>query len=335
MRNVLFQYGIDEELSKDQKLAALEKEKLKVLRKLNHVFGNPEKETVLNAELEALESAMAQLEETGGKLSLEDILIESRGLTQTKVEVGENEESLIHQKERLIKLQEAELEDLVSALYDVMLYYLRKREFVKYEYWLLYGARMGIPYFMKLLSDYYSKDIYENEDEEKSFYWLKKGAELGEKDCCETLGLYYANEQSELYNPSQAAICFVKAADLEHPNSYIFAFQMFHRLGEYKKAEMCLKAADQMEIQSAAHWFGMIYSNGENSSGEKNPKLAQYWLEKEYQRFPNGNICYDLGSAYLLNGETEKGIEVMLRGYNEFDNELCREVLIETGHVEE
>ena len=33
--------------------------------------------------------------------------------------------------------------------------------------------------------------------------------------------------------------------------------------------------------------------------------------------------------------ETEKGIEVMLRGYNEFDNELCREVLIETGHVEE
>lgn len=335
MEKVLSKYGISAELSKDQKLASLEKEKLKVLRKLNHVFGNPEKEMVLNAELEALETTMAQLEQTGGKLSLEDILIEGRGLTQTRVEARQSEEELVREKERLIKSKEEETEDVISALYDVIVYYLKQREFVKYEYWLLYGARMGLAYFMKLLSDYYSKDIYGAEDKEKSFYWLKKGAELGEKDCCEQLGLYYADSESEIYNPSQAAICFVKAADSEHQNSYIFAFQMFHRLEEYKKAEICLKAADNMGIQSAAHWFGVIYSSGENSSGEKDPKLAQYWLEKEYQRFPNGNICYDLGSAYLLNGEEKKGIEVLKRGYNEFDSKVCKDILIETGYVEE
>ena len=61
MEQLFEKYGISPTLSNDQKLAALEKEKLKVLRKLNHVFGNPEKEAVLNGELEALERAMAGL----------------------------------------------------------------------------------------------------------------------------------------------------------------------------------------------------------------------------------------------------------------------------------
>lgn len=329
MENVLSKYGIEADLSQNQKLAALENEKLKVLRKLNSVFGKPEKEKELNIELEALEKAMEELKKTGGVLSLDDVLIESRGLTQTKVQTGRSEEEDISIKEYLLKTGEESSENKISALYDVIVYYLKRREFVKYEYWLLFGARMGYPYFMSLLYHYYKEDAYGAADDEKALYWLKKAAEFGEKDYCEELGLYYANEESDQYNPQQAAINFVKAADAEHPNSYIFAFQMFHRLGEYKKAETCLQAADQMEIQSAAHWFGMIYYNGENSTGKKDMKLVQYWYEKEYQRYPNENICADLGRVYLENGDLEKGIAVLKRGAQEFDSQTCKTYLDE------
>lgn len=328
MEKIYNRYGISPDLSKEQKLAALEKHKLKVLRKLNHVFGNPEKEALLNEELESLEQVMETLEETGVKLSLDDILLDLKESSKAKTLTSKEEKILIKEKERLIKSEETDMDDVISLIGDVITYYLRERIFEKYEYWLLYGARMGLLYCMKFLNNYYTHDVYGAQDEQRALYWLKKGAELGDKDCLEDLGIYYADQEAEYYDPAKAAMCFVKAADAEHANSYIFAFQMFHRLGEYKKAETCLHAADRMGIKSAAHWFGMIYSNGKNSTGMQDMQLAQQWLEKEYERYPNGPICYDLGMTYLQNGEKEKGLAVLMRGYREFELEVCKEALM-------
>lgn len=334
MKKVLDKYGIETDFSVDQKLAALEKEKLKVLRKLNHVFGNPEKEKALEAELEALENVMAELEDDGGKLSLDDVMIESRGLPQNRIEpdnsAKEDDEKSIRKKERLIKAEDTEHEDKVTALFYVILYYLKKQEFVQYEYWLLYGAKMGIGYFIHSLYEFYASDVAGEPDEKRAIYWLKQGAALGYKDSCEKLGQILANPDSDLYDPAKAVVCFVKAADAEHPNSYIYAFHMFHLLGEYKKAETCLKAAVQMKIKGAAHCMGAIYHSGKNSSGEKDMQLAQYWYEKEYQDYPDGNVCSDLGTIYYMNGEKEKGIEVLRRGVKEFHSEECRKILAET-----
>ena len=332
MENVFKKYKIDDSLPKNQKLAVLEKEKLKVLRKLNHVFGNPEKEKELNTELEALERVMMELEESGGTLSLDDVLIESRGLTQTKIEAGgakEEDSESIRKKERLVKSEDTGLEDRVTALYDLLVYYLKRQEYVQYEYWLLYGAKCGYPFCMYRLYNYYTDDVFDAYDDQKALYWVKQGADLGEKDCCENLGMLYANENYDMYDPMAAAMCFVKAADSNHPNSYIYAFQMFHRLGQYQKAETCLKAADQLRIPGAAHWMGMIYYNGENSTGEKDMELAQYWFEQEYQRHPCENICIDLGGIYLVNREIDKALAVFERGVREFDSEACRGYLRE------
>ena len=332
MEQLFEKYGISPALSNDQKLAALEKEKLKVLRKLNHVFGNPEKEAVLNGELEALERAMAGLEETGGRLSLDDIVLESRGLTQTRVEAGQTDDLSVREMERMIKAEGTDPDEVVELLYDVIVAHLKARSFEEYEYWLLYGARMGIGFCMNLLSDFYAKELYPKEgspeeNEKRALHWLKKGVEAGDKDCLEKMGLYYADPETERYDPERAAVYFVKAADADHPNSYIFAFQLFHRQGDYQKAETCLRAADAMEVQSAAHWFAVLYTNGENSEGKVDRRLAQQWLEKEYRRYPNGAVCFDLGQACLDNGDRERGLEVLRRGAEEFNSEVCREAL--------
>lgn len=62
--------------------------------------------------------------------------------------------------------------------------------------------------------------------------------------------------------------------------------------------------------------------------------LAQRWLEKEYRRYPNGAICYDLGIAYLQNGHEERGIAVLRHGVNEFKSESCEALLMERGILE-
>ena len=61
-QGVLERYGIDSSLPDSQALTLLEKEHQKLLRKLNHVFGNAVKEQELEQELDVLDTAMEELE---------------------------------------------------------------------------------------------------------------------------------------------------------------------------------------------------------------------------------------------------------------------------------
>ena len=90
-QGVLERYGIDSSLPDSQALTLLEKEHQKLLRKLNHVFGNAVKEQELEQELDVLETAMEELERAGGrKLSLDDVELETKSLSQTQIEFDEN-----------------------------------------------------------------------------------------------------------------------------------------------------------------------------------------------------------------------------------------------------
>lgn len=86
LAKALERYGIGRSLPDGQILALLEKEHQKLLRKLNHVFGNAAKEMELEQELDELEAAMEELERTAGrKLSLDDVELEMKTLSQTQV----------------------------------------------------------------------------------------------------------------------------------------------------------------------------------------------------------------------------------------------------------
>lgn len=189
-------YGIAEGLPDSQKLAAFEKEKQKVLRKLNHVFGNPSKEEELTRELQALEDVMAAIEKLGGRLSLDDIELETRELSQTQIQPGMKQEAAYEKMQieegRLLKDEIDDMKEWSEVFYDVLIYHLEQRNFQRVEYWALYGAERGDTYCMKFLSDFYKEAMFENVNQERHFYWMKRGAEAGDKDCCLELGKYYA-----------------------------------------------------------------------------------------------------------------------------------------------
>ncbi|MBQ7796979.1 MAG: SEL1-like repeat protein [Lachnospiraceae bacterium] len=329
MNHILEKYQIDPDLSRDEQLALLEKVKQKLLRKLNHVFGDPEKEEELNREMDELEKAMDALRADGGTMSLDDVDLELRGLSQTALAPGQKKELEIQEKERRLLEDELTLSEKYSLVIDLAVYYLQNRIFDKYGYWCQYGAQLGIGYFMSLMYQYHTEKFLGAEDPQKAFYWLKKAAEAGEKDCCEELGKRYLQQKSPLFDLKQAAIWSVKAADEEHPDAYLRAFTAFQMMKDYARAEICLTAGHDNGVPGAAYRMALIYDTEDNKTGERQVDVAKHWYEKAYVEAPDGNICYGLGMIYMELDETDTGIELLMQGYNEFGSEECLEVLQE------
>ncbi len=248
MKELFEKYGISQELSADLQLAALEKEKQRLLRKLNHVFGNPVKEEELNREMELLENTMEEIKQSGGTLSLDNITVQTREFSQREMDAGEARKKRIQEMEQRILAEDPDVLEIVHELYEISTYYLSKRDLEKYESWLYYGARKGLSDFMNYLYKLYSDEKFGVCDQQKAYYWMKKGAEHGEKDCCEAFGDYYASPENELFDPKCAVGFFVKAADENHPEAYKKACLMFCYLEEYKKAEICLEAAEKLGL---------------------------------------------------------------------------------------
>lgn len=329
MNQVLEKYQIDSALSRDEQLALLEKVKQKLLRKLNHVFGDAEKEEELNREMDQLEQVMEILRADGGIMSLDDAHLEFRDLSQTAVAPGQNKELEIREKERMLEEEELTLSEKYSLVLDVVVYFLQNHIFDKFGYWCQYGAQLGISYFMSLMYEYHSKEMFGAVDAQKAFYWLKKAAENGEKDCCQELGKRYLNQNSPMFDLQQAAIWSVKAADAEHPKAYLQAFTAFQSMKQFEKAEICLKAAYDMDVPGAAYRMALIYDVDDNQTGERQIEVAKYWYEKAYIESPDGNICYGLGNIYLELEEIDLGIKLLIQGYEEFGDEDCMEILRE------
>ena len=329
MNEILEKYNIPSDLSRDEQMALLEKAKQKLLRKLNHVFGDPEKEEELNQEMEQLEKAMDALREDGGTMSLDDVDLELRGLSQTTLSPGQKKELEIQEKERKLQEEELTFSEKHTLVIDVMVYYMQNRMFDRYGYWCQYAAQMGIGYFMGLMYQYHTEEFFGAVDPQKAFYWLKKAAEAGEKDCCQELGKRYLNQKSQMFNLQQAAIWSVKAADAEHPDAYLQAFVAFQMMKQYDKAEICLKAADDMDVPGAAYRMALIYDTEDNKTGERQIEVAREWYEQAYEKEPDGNICYGLGNIYLELGKIRIGLEILLQGHEEFEDADCKEALDE------
>lgn len=329
MNEILEKYQIDSALSRAEQLALLEQVKQKLLRKLNHVFGDSEKEEELNLEMDQLEQVMEVMHADGGVLSLDDVNLELRDLSQTAVDPRQKKEMEIQEKERMLLEEELSLGEKYSLVVDVAVYFLQKHIFDKFGYWCQYGAQLGSGYFMSLMYDYHSKEMFGALDPQKAFYWLKKAAEAGEKDCCQELGKRYLNRNSPMFDLQQAAIWSVKAADSEHPEAYLQAFTAFQSMKLFEKAEICLKAAYDMDVPGAAYRMALIYDVDDNQTGERHIEVAKYWYEKAYIESPDGNICYGLGNIYLELEETELGIKLLMQGYEEFGDEDCMEKLKE------
>ena len=329
MNEILEKYQIDSALPCGEQLALLEKVKQKLLRKLNHVFGDLEKEEELNREMDQLEQVMEALRADNGVMSLDDVNLELRDLSQTAVAPGQKKEVEIQEKERMLLEEELTIGEKYSLVMDVAVYFLQNHIFDKFGYWCQYGAQLGISYFMSLMYEYHSKEMFGAVDTQKAFYWLKKAAEAGEKDCCEELGKRYLNQNSPMFDLQQAAIWSVKAADSAHPEAYLQAFVAFQSMKLFEKAEICLKAAYDMDVPGAAYRMALIYDVDDNKTGERQIEVAKHWYEKAYIESPDGNICYGLGNIYLELEETELGIKLLMQGYEEFGNEDCMESLKE------
>ena len=329
MNEILEKYQISSDLSRDEQLALLEKVKQKLLRKLNHVFGDPEKEEELNREMDQLEKVMDALRADGGTMSLDDVDLELRGLSQTALAPGQKKEMEIQEKERMLLEEDLTLQEKYSFVADVAIYYLQNRMFEKYGYWCQYAAQLGFGYFMGLMYSYHTEDFYGAQDSQKAFYWLKKAAEAGEKDCCQELGKRYLNKNSAMFDPQQGAVWSVKAADSEHPDAYIQAFVAFQMMKMYEKAEICLKAAYDMDVPGAAYRMALIYDTEDNKTGERQIDIAKEWYEKAYEEGADGNICYGLGTVYLELDEISLGLKLLLQGHEEFGDEDCLEAMNE------
>lgn len=328
-QEILEKYQISPELSREEQLSLLEKAKQKLLRKLNHVFGDPEKEQELDAEMELLEQTMDQLRSDGGVLSLDDVALETRGLSQTVVEPGMRKELKIQEKERRYRDSETTYVEKISYATDILIYYLSNRMYDKYSYWCLEAAKLGLPYFMNLAYQYYTKPMFGAEDPDKAYYWLKKAAEAGDADCCMELGKRYLVKDSPLYSLQNAVVCFVRAADEEHPDAYLMAFSVFQAMGQYEKAETCLKTAYDMGIQGAAYRLALIYDVDANKTGERQIDEARKWYERAYAHEADGDICFGLGRIYMEIGKMEEGINLLIQGHQEFQSEDCLEELQE------
>jgi TPR repeat protein len=332
---VFEKYNITESLTQDEKLQILEKEKEKLLRKLNHVFGNPQKEEELSGELRAIEHAMASLQQAGGKLSLDDVEIEMRDLSQTSVEIGsraQEEAQEFLEKEAMLR----ENDDLshaqkIELLYEILHYYLSLDYWAKIEQIALLGADLGDEMSMRILYLLYSKELISRVDTpQRALYWLRKSADAGNKDSCFDMGKYYLAKNSAQRNPQKAAVYFVKAADESHPLAYLHAWAAFASQKDYARAEVCLTAAVDAGISGAAYRLGLMYDDEDNQTGERDIEKARYWYETAYRNGEaDGDVCYLLGLIYLEQEETEEGIELLKQGVEEFDSDDCREELEE------
>ncbi len=258
MNELFDKYGISAELSKDEQLEALEKQKQKLLRKLNHVFGNPEKEEELNREMDSLEAAMEALRQSGGTLSLSDITVETRALSQTAANPENARRIRIQGLEQRIFEENPEIFEIITDLYEIAVFYLQQRDFEKYEFWLYYGASKGLTEFMSYLFSFYSNEVYGHLDRQKAFYWMKKGAENGEKDCCEAMGDYCLSGEPSDGDLKKAVAFYVKAADEEHTEAYIKAFRAFYILRDLKKAEICLAEAEKLGVKGTEECRKML-----------------------------------------------------------------------------
>lgn len=325
--SILEKYNISPNLSKDEKLALLEKAKQKLLRKLNHVFGDPEKEKELNEEMDLLEQAMDQLRADGGMLSFSDVILETRELSQISIVPGQKKELEIKEKERRLLEDDLTYMEKYTYVHDVAIFYMRNHDWEKYGYWSQHGAMLGIGHFMSIMYDYYTLEMFGKKDSQKALYWLKKAAEAGEKDCCMELGKYYLQKNSPQFSLQNAVLYFVKAADEEHPDAYLMAFSVFQTMGLYEKAEICLKAAYDMGLSGAAYRMALIYDTKDNKTGERQADVAKYWYERAYSEKPDGDICYGLGRLYLESGQQDLGIQLLIQGHKEFGSEDCLEEL--------
>ncbi len=345
MEELLKKYGIDSNLSGDAKLSILERERQKALRKLNHVFGDQDREKEVEAELDCLDVAIDELEKAGQKrLSMDDVRVEVRSLSQTQV-VFEEEEALDEKEEMQIKelmeireLQKAVMADAgndieisFQGIAKIKDFYERRGNYHQAETWLTYGAQWfkGISYFIDELYELYQEGIGGLTDPEKRHYWTGRAAELGNKDACFEMGKYYLSPKSALFNLNKAAMFFAKAADREHPQAYIHAFTAFYKLEDYKRAETCLIAGNKIGVPGTAYRLGLIYDVDENPEGERNPQKALYWYEKAYAQEPDGDVCYGLGNLYADAGRYEDAAQILGRGMYEFHSDECREALTE------
>lgn len=326
MHAVFLRYGISFDLPVAQKLKLLETQKQKLLRKLNHVFGNPEKEEQLNLELQQLEAVMEQLSCESSALSLDDVHIETRELSQTEIGMEQGDTG-----QQIADLERALLEDSFDspsarelALMQVVSYYLDNLDFLRLEHWLLFGAKAGDAWYMRQLANFYKDEVFQSVDFQKSFYWMKCAAQAGDKESCMELGDHFLRRGTSQYSPQQAATWFVKAADRNHPLAYLKAFTAFYLLGDYKKAETCLRVGYQIGASGTAYRLGLIYDIQNNPTGRRDAQQAMFWFEKAYQHEPDGDVCLALGNLYIEFGNISKGTALFRRGVIEFNSEDCR-----------
>ena len=341
LAKALERYGIGRSLPDGQILALLEKEHQKLLRKLNHVFGNAAKEMELEQELDELEAAMEELERTAGrKLSLDDVELEMKTLSQTQVAFDgdaqteeEQEEAAVAEMMEIRRLEKLVMKDhgknidvSFRGILRLLDYYERKGSFLGREKWLAYIIEwFHYPQHTNEMYDLQRTRTDGLADPEKCRYWMRRAAKTGHKDACFEMGKECMKEGSPSFDLKQAAVYFAKAADREHLQAYLYAFTAFYKLEDYNRAETCLKAADKIGVPGAAYRLGVVYDVDENSYGQRNPEEALAWYEKAYRQSPDGDVCYGLGVLYDESGRAQEAEEVLLRGIREYGSEDCEE----------
>lgn len=340
MERVFEKYRMPPGLTTDEQLTFLERQRHTLLRKLNHVFGNPEKEIELSSELDALESVMHHLEKEGGKqLSLDDVDLTVRELSQSEVSfqqetMEEDEKIQIEELKKIRKLQAEVMADggknpeiSLQGIYEIAMFYERKKKYALSEIWLAYGAQWypDDKTFTELLFYLYALHKDGVPDTQKQFYWTKKAAKAGNKDACLELGKHYFKKGTAQFSLKDAAYYFAKAADSRHPDAYIHAFTAFYKIKDYKRAETCLLAADKTGVRGAAYRLALIYDVDENPEGKRNIRKALFWYEKAYRQEADGDVCFGLGNIYEELGRHQEAVTVLTRGVREFQSEDCAE----------
>lgn len=344
MKEVLSRYGIEEAFSADVKLSLLEKERQRALRKLNHVFGNPRKERELEKELDSIEAVLTELESIGGKrLSMEEVQLETRKLTQTQLQFSQEEEEMDEaeaaQIERLKKYRKLNAELLadrgqnpqacLEGIQWIADFFEEQGVWSNLETWLSRGIQWAPHkvFFTRLYQLYREKPELVQGSEQKLFYWAKRAAETGDRGACYDLGRFYIKKP--WFDLKEAAYYFAKAAGDEYPDAYLLAFEAFYHLKDYKRAEICLLEADKRSIPGAAYRMGAIYAMDENPEGKENPEKSRLWLEKAYRENPDGNVCHALACNYIDADRLEEGIGLLIEGAKAYQDEDCVELLQE------
>ncbi len=347
MIKVLSRYGIDETLSPDVQLTLLEKEKQKLLRRLNHVLGDPQREKELSFELDQLENAMSQLESNGGKqLSMEDVQLQIRGLTQTQLAFTEEEEEMdeeeaaqIAEVKKILDLQKEVTADhgktpelCIPGINRIADFFESRGSLRLMEKWLVRGAQW-IPdeRFLSRLYRLYREHPNQGGAGDRAldnlFYWARRAAEAGDRDACCDVGRFYTKKP--WLNLKKSAYYYAKAAGREHPEAYLNAFQAFYHIPDYPRAEACLLAADKIGVPGASYRMGILYELDENMDGRANPDKARFWLEKAYREHPDGDVCYTLGCRYIEEDRYDDAIRILREGVSAYRSKECEELLTE------